>query len=101
MGKKRIYELRINGKRVLAVDCEVPEWLKITPKVSKVWLRKVVASKLAEGNGASPVETTVNGSGSIKNPSLQETGSALKKKEKASRKAAVPSTKNFTSGSTK
>lgn len=44
--RKNLYELRMNGKRLVKVDMEVPDWLPIEPKLNQKWLKGVITEAL-------------------------------------------------------
>lgn len=43
---RKVYELKKDDKAILTVSCATPDWLPLKPKLSRPWLRRVVADAL-------------------------------------------------------
>lgn len=41
-----VYSLSVDGKPLVEVDMEVPEWFPFVPRLDKDWLKGVVGSAL-------------------------------------------------------
>jgi hypothetical protein len=42
----RLYSLAVNGRTIVEVDAEVPDWFPVKPRINTRWLRTIVAQAL-------------------------------------------------------
>lgn len=50
----KVYELAINKSTICEVRMDVPAWLPVKPRLSRMWLRTVAAQAISEFFNRSP-----------------------------------------------